>query len=633
MATLLYRLGRFAFRRRRLVLAGWLVVLLGAAVAAATLSGATSDSFSIPGTPAQKAIDTLGQRFPQASVGGATARVVFAAPSGKTLTDPASRKVIERAVTQLRAAPQVAAVTDPFVNKAFNATGTVGFAQASYTVQSSALTQSARDALGAVAAQARSGGLRVEVGGDAVKATPATGATEMLGVLVAALVLAITFGSLIAAGIPLFTALLGIAIGVAGITALTGFVDLSSNTPTLALMIGLAVGIDYALFIVSRYRHEVATGRDAEEAAGRAVGTAGSAVVFAGLTVVIALAALSVVGIPFITQMGLAAAATVALAVLIALTLLPAVLGIAGRHITGGRIPGLKPHDPEADPDAQQVTPNFGTRWARAIARRPLTGLLIAVALLGVIAVPALDLRLGMPDDSSAAPSTTQRKAYDLISSGFGPGFNGPLTVLVESTPPTVAGATGASRSVQAAADQVAQRVRGLQDVAVVTPAVLNPAGDTALLTVIPLSGPSTTATEDLVRAVRRLDGTAAGVRIGVTGLTAINIDISAKLSGALLPYLTVVVGLAFVLLMLVFRSVLVPLKAAAGFLLSIAATFGAVVAVFQWGWLDALLGVEQTGPLISLLPIFLIGIVFGLAMDYEVFLVSRMQRGARPRR
>jgi RND superfamily putative drug exporter len=612
MASFLYRLGRFAFRRRWLIAALWLAVLAAALTGAATLSGPTSDAFRIPGTPSQQAIDLLGERFPQASADGAAARVVFAAPAGQKLTDAAYRTAVERAVAELKQAPEVASVSDPFQSGAVNPAGTVGFAQATYRVQSAELTDQARDALTAVVDRARAAGLTVEVGGDVLQIKPEQGVGEAIGVVVAALVLLITFGSLVAAGLPLLTALLGIAISVGAITAVTGFVDLSSTTMILALMLGLAVAIDYALLIVSRYRHELAAGRDREEAAGRAVGTAGSAVVFAGLTVVIALAALFVVGVPFLTQMGLAAAGTVAVAVVIALTLLPALFGFLGGRIVGGRVRGMPARDPEADGGK----PRFGTRWARAVARRPVVALLLAVIGLGAVALPALDLSLGMPDDSTAAPDTTQRKAYDMLAAGFGAGFNAPLTIVVDDS----------GGSAKTAADQVAQLIRGLDDVAAVTPAVVNPAGDTALLTVIPNSGPSTDATKDLVRAIRQHDDAVPGATVGVTGLTAINIDISDKLGDALLPYLAVVVGLAFVLLMLVFRSLLVPIKAAAGFLLSIAATFGAVVAVFQWGWAADLLGVAQTGPIISFLPIFLIGIVFGLAMDYQVFLVTRMR-------
>ena len=610
MATFLYRLGRFSFRRRALVAALWGLVLMAALAGAATLSAPTSDAFRIPGTPSQQAIDLLQERFPQASADGATARVVFAVPDGQRLTDAAHHAAVETAVAELKHLPQVASVSDPFATDAVSRDGTVGLAQATYRVQSAELSDQARTALTAVVDSARAHGLTVEVGGDVLQIKPEQGAGEAIGVVVAAVVLVITFGSLVAAGLPLLSALLGIGISVAAITAASGFIGLSSTTPTLALMLGLAVAIDYSLFIVSRYRHELAAGRDPEEAAGLAVGTAGSAVVFAGLTVVIALAALFVVGVPFLTQMGLAAAGTVAVAVVIALTLLPALLSFAGQRIVG-RSRGLGARGAPAD-DAS----SFGTRWARAVARRPVATLLVAVIGLGAVAIPALDLRLGMPDDSTAAQNTTQRKAYDLVATGFGPGFNAPLTVVVDDS----------SGSARTAAEQVARTIRELDDVSAVTTTAVNPAGDTALLTVIPKSGPSDTATKDLVRAIRQHDDAVPGATIGVTGLTAINIDMSNKLGNALLPYLAVVVGLALFLLMLVFRSVLVPIKAAAGFLLSIAATFGAVVAVFQWGWAADLLGVKQTGPIISFLPIFLIGIVFGLAMDYQVFLVTRMR-------
>ncbi|WP_020386955.1 MMPL family transporter [Kribbella catacumbae] len=612
MATYLYRLGRFAFRRRKLVVFVWLGLLAAGIAGAATLSGPTATGFSIPGTESQRAVDLLDERFPQAGADAATARIVFEAPPGQRLTDPANTATVTNTLAQLTNAPQVARVVDPFTAKAISPDGRVGYAQISYQVPAQDVTPEAQEAVAAAVEPARASGLTVEYGGDAMQIQDEQSLTEVIGVGVAAVVLLITFGSLIAAGLPLLSALIGIGIGASLITAATGFIDIGEGTTILAFMIGLAVSIDYALFIMSRYRHELSNGLEPEEAVGRAVGTAGSAVVFAGLTVVIALAGLFVVGIPFLTEMGLGAAFTVAIAVAIALTLLPALLGMAGRRVLGGRIPGLRGGDPEA-----ADKPTMGRRWAGFVTKRPIAVLLVTVIGLGTLAIPALDLKLGLPDDSSAAVDSTQRRAYEMLSEGFGPGFNGPLMLVVDAA---------GSADPKAAAASTANAVRGLTDVAVVTPPTFNPAGDTALMTVIPSSGPSTAETKELVEAIRAAPE-AAGAEVSVTGATAFNIDISAKLGDALLPYLSLIIGLAFILLMIVFRSILVPLKATLGFLLTVAATFGAVVAVFQWGWLAGLFGIEgQTGPIISMLPVFLVGIVFGLAMDYQVFLVTRMR-------
>ncbi|MFI5696303.1 MMPL family transporter [Kribbella sp. NPDC051586] len=622
MATYLYRLGRFAFRRRRLVVLVWLGLLAAGIAGAAALSGPTANGFSIPGTESQRAADLLQDRFPQAGADSATARIVFQAPPGQKLTDAANTAQVQQTLGRIDHAPQVARVVDPFAAKAISADGRTGYAQVTYDVTAQEVSPEAQDAVATAVEPARATGLTVEYGGDAMQAQDSQSLTEVIGIGVAAVVLLITFGSLIAAGLPLLSAIIGVGIGVTAISAASGFIDIGSGTPILALMIGLAVSIDYSLFIMSRYRHELSTGLEPDEAAGRAVGTAGSAVVFAGLTVVIALAGLFVVDIPFLTQMGLAAAFTVVLAVAIALTLLPALLGFAGRRVLGGRIPGLRAGDPEA---AGRVS--AGRRWGRLVTRRPVAVLLVTVIGLGALALPATDLELGLPDDSTAAPDSTQRKAYELLSEGFGAGFNGPLMVVVDA---------GASADPAAAAGATATAVRGLPDVTLVTPPTFNPAGNTALLTVIPATGPSATQTHELVKAIRALPD-AGGAEVSVTGATAVNIDISDKLGGALVPYLSLIIGLAFLLLMLVFRSVLVPLKATLGFLLTVAATFGAVVAVFQWGRLAGLFGIEgQTGPVISMLPIFLIGVVFGLAMDYQIFLVTRMREehvhGGEPR-
>ncbi|HKN55266.1 MAG TPA: MMPL family transporter, partial [Amycolatopsis sp.] len=423
MATFLYRLGRFSFRRRALVAAVWAAVLVALGLGAFTLSGQLSTSVTIPGTESQRAIDQLAARFPQAAAGGATARVVVAAPDGQTVTGQSGHAAVEGVVAQLKTLPKVAGVVDPFQAKSIAPDQRLALIQVSYRVKGFELTDADHQALKDTAAPGRQAGFDVEYGGDAVQGAPATGATEGLGVAVAAVVLIITFGSLLAAGIPLLTALIGVGIGMAGILLASGFLELNSNTPILALMIGLAVGIDYALFIVSRYRHELGIGRDPEEAAGRAAGTAGSAVVFAGLTVIIALAGLSVVGIPFLAQMGIAAAATVAIAVLIALTLLPAILGFTGRRVQGGRIRLRR----------KQVTTTHGERWARFVARHRIPVLLAAIAGLAVIAVPAASMQLGLPNDSTAAPDSTQHKAYELVSRSFGEGANGPLLVVVDA--------------------------------------------------------------------------------------------------------------------------------------------------------------------------------------------------------
>ncbi|MFE1855749.1 MMPL family transporter [Streptomyces sp. NPDC059489] len=618
MATFLYKIGRLAFRRRHFVALIWVALLTLAGVGATSAPAAGSSSFSIPGTEAQKAFDLLEQRFPGMSADGATARVVFEAPGGEKVTAKHNKAVVERTVRELRDGSEVTSVADPFTGHAVSKDGTIAYAQVKYKVSGMELEDASKDALKQAAQSARDDGLTVEIGGDALSAVPETGATEVIGIAIAAVVLVITFGSLVAAGLPLLTALIGVGIGVSTITALANALDLGSTTSTLAMMIGLAVGIDYALFIVSRYRAELAEGREREEAAGRAVGTAGSAVVFAGLTVVIALVGLAVVNIPMLTKMGVAAAGTVAIAVLIALTLIPALLGYAGRKVKpageksrmlgGGRAAAAK------------ARPNMGTRWASFVVRRPVAVLLLGVIGLGAAALPASQLELGLPDDGSQPTATTQRRAYDLLSEGFGPGFNGPLMVVVDAK---------SSEHPKAAVATVTDDIKGMRDVVTVTPPTYNASGDTAMITVVPGSKPSSATTEDLVHGIRGA-GTGitadTGAKLLVTGSTAMNIDVSQKLNDALIPYLALVVGLAFLLLIVVFRSILVPLKAALGFLLSVTAALGAVVAVFQWGWLSGLLGVEETGPVMSMMPIFMVGVVFGLAMDYEVFLVTRMR-------
>lgn len=625
MASFLYRIGQVAFARRRAVLLAWVLIIAVAGGLAGAFGKSADAQLTIPGVESVTATETLQERFPDGGAGGAQARIVFAAPDGTSVADPAIKAAIEQAVTQAASGELVVSASDPFKAAGVSPDGSVAFSTVTYGAQVDEITDTAREELLATGDVAKEAGLDVEFGGEATVAMSEQSATEAIGVLVALLVLAITFGSLLAAGMPLLTALVGVGAGMAGVTALSSVVDLTSTAPTLGLMIGLAVGIDYALFITIRHKEQMAQGMSAKDSAAMAVGTAGSAVVFAGATVMIALAGLSVVGIPFLTSMGMVAAGMVAISVLVALTLVPALLGFAGARFARWPVPGLKKRQA-----ALKTKESMGTRWATMVTKRPVAFLVAGVIGLGVLAVPALDLDLGLPDDGNLNSDVTQRKAYDLLADGFGAGFNGPLTVVVDAR---------GSDAPQAAADAAAASVAKLGDVAAVSPAMFNEAGDTAVVTVFPKSGPADADTKALVGDIR--DATSAvekstGADIAVTGNTALGIDISEKLTSALPIFLIVVVGLSLLLLTLAFRSILVPIKATVGFLLSLAATFGALVAVFQWGWLADLIGVQQTGPILSFLPILLIGLLFGLAMDYELFLVSRMREdyvhGAEPR-
>ncbi|WP_084514476.1 MMPL family transporter [Nocardia acidivorans] len=620
MAKFLYRVGRFAFEKRRLVVVLWLGIMAALVAGAATAPTAPPDTFSIPGTESQQAFDLLADRFPGTKSDGAQARIVFAAPDGQQIGSDANRAAVERLVAEVAGGAQVKGVLDPFQTGAVSKSGSTAYATVNYDVTPNDLTDATKTALKDAIEHGKTAGVTVEVGGSALMPKPEMGgATEAIGIAIAAVVLMITFGAFAAAGLPLLTALIGIGVGIAAIVA----IGMSTTTTTLAMMLGLAVGIDYALFIVSRYRTERAEGYSPEEAAGRAVGTAGSAVVFAGLTVVIALAGLAVVGIPALTKMGLAAAGTVAVAVTIALTLLPALLGFFQRAV----MPKAFRKSSAAKADGTVVATEgpdekdrMGTRWARFVVRRPVAVLLIGLVGMGALALPMTGLELGMPGDEAQPTSTTQRRAYDALAAGFGPGFNGPLTVAVD-----VKGVADP----KVAVEQASRILSGTKGVVSVSPAMFNQAGDAAMLNVVPATGPSTTETKDLVHQLRGEAAdlkSATGATMLVTGATAMNIDVSQKMSDALLPYLAVVVGLAILLLMVVFRSIAVPIKAALGFLLSVGAAFGVIVAVFQWGWLAELIGVHQTGPVMSMMPIFLIGVVFGLAMDYEVFLVTRMR-------
>jgi putative drug exporter of the RND superfamily len=620
MALLLSRIGRGAHRHRLAVVLVWLVALLAGGAGAATLAGETSNAFSIPGQESTTALDRIAEEF--GAGGGATARVVLQAPAGQTLTAGPNAAAVGDLVAELGTLPGVAAASDPLdpAAPAVNPDQTTAYSTVTYRSGPGEVTPEEQDAMLAAVDAARGTGLTVEVGGDAVtEPVHVGGPAEAVGVLVALVILAVTYGSLVTAGMNLLTAAIGVGIGVLGITVATGFVELSSTTPTLATMLGLAVGIDYALFIVTRHRQELRRGADVGTALATAVGTAGSAVVTAGITVVIALAGLFVAGIPFLTQMGIAAAATVVVAVLIALTLVPAVLSYLGRRALPRRQRTAAPA-PAGGPATGSG--GFFPGWIGGVTRHRVPALLLSVLVLGAIAVPFASMRTTLVQ--SPAEGSTQARAEQLLADGFGPGINGPLTVLFDG-----AGAVQAATGVSGA-------ITGLDDVVAVTPPVPNADGSAALLTVVPASGPTSQATEGLVGDLRALLAGTAGPPASVTGQTAVSVDVATTLDAALPVYLALVVGLALVLLVLVFRSLLVPLVGVLGFLLTVGASLGATVAVFQWGWLADVVNADGTGPLLSLTPILVTGILFGLAMDYQVFLVSRMHEahahGAAPR-
>ncbi|MFE5483839.1 MMPL family transporter [Streptomyces sp. NPDC056527] len=611
MAVLLYRLGHSAYTYRKLVLGVWLAVMAALIACVGVFGGSPDDRFSVPGTESQRALDHLRETLPE--VVGANAQIVFSAPEGQRITDSRYGAALAQAAAAAQKAPQVSAVIEPAASGAVSPDGTTAIVQVLYPVEYVDVEAPSVEAIEDIAEDAERDGLETSVGGTVYASSGIhIGPSEIVGVAVAVIVLVVTFGSLLAAGMSLASALLGVAVGLTGLLALTPLLGVSSTALTLALMLGLAVGIDYVLFILARHRQQLARGAEPQESIALAVGTAGSAVVFAGSTVIIALAALSVIGIPFLTTMGLGSAGAVLIAVLAAITLTPALAGFAGARLAPS--PGSLAARRAADADSGK--PGVGTRWIRTAVKKPLITILVVTGVLAAMALPAAGLRLALPDNGSAPTGSTERTAYDIVGDKFGPGFNGPLLVLVDSRD----GSGGK------AGPEVAQRLQSLKGVTAVLPP--EPTRDPAqsVVQVIPASSPESTGTDRLVRDIREA---ASGIEkttetsLAVTGTTAVTIDLSNRLGDSLLPFVLIVVGLSLVLLTVVFRSLLIPVKAALGFLLSVAASLGAVVAVFQWGWLADLIGVPHTGPVVSFLPIILIGVLFGLAMDYEVFLVS----------
>ncbi len=624
MSTLLSSLGRWSYRHPWRVLVSWLLLLavVGGAVGIGVGAGAIKgfdNAFAIPGTEGQEGIELLDRTFPQAS--GTSAQFIVIAADGDRVDESTYTDEIAATISDLENLDGVLAVTDPFddlVTGSVSDDETAALIRLQFEGTVTDVPEATKTALEDASASlgaALPDGSTVVVGGDLFSTTlPALSIVEIVGVLVALFVLIVTFRSFAVGVFPLVSALIGVALSIALIYAATAFATVSSTTPLLAIMLGLAVGIDYALFIVARHQDQVRAGMEPEESTSRATGTAGSAVVFAGVTVLIALIGLSFAGIPFLTTMGIAAAGAVAVAVLVAITLTPALLGFAkGRVMGWARRPRKK--------RAARTTPVHRTnRWVALVTRHPIVTTLSVVAVLGVMAIPASSLQLALPNAGMQPEASQARQAYDLTAEHFGPGSNGPLVLtgtIVTSTDPL---------GLMADLKAEVEKIPGVKEVALATP---NETADTGLIQVVPETAPDDPATADLVRELRSHHDEwleEYGVDLKVTGFTAIAIDISDRLGAALVPFGLFVVGLSFVLLMIVFRSIWVPLKATVGYLLSIVAAFGVVAAVFEWGWLADALHVTRTGPVISFMPIILMGVLFGLAMDYEVFLVSRMR-------
>lgn len=672
VSLFLYKIGRLSFRRPLIFLAVWVLALAGVVGLTLAAGGVKiSSSITIDGTESQNVIDELRSEFPDLAGGQGT--IVFVSSDGERLDDGDRANAIRDAATELAGlqyvvekkpvtgqvppggapADQTGADAGPGIPAAgpptpdtetpsqqppttpgdqihplmvaaapvpgvlVSADGSVAMMQVQFTEQVEDLPAGAIEEVVSIAeAHTGSTGIQTLTTESLKPHQPPLGGHEALGLLVAALVLFLTLGSLRAAGLPLLTGLIGVGIGLGGAFALSHTIPLTSATPVLALMVGLAVGIDYALFIVNRQRRLILTsGVSAEEATGRAVGTAGSAVIFAGLTVVIALTGLTLIGISFLTTMALVAAVTVVVAVLVSLTLLPALLGFIGE-----RIVSKKAREKGATLTTREHR-GFAHKFASTVVRGRWVAILVVIGVLSAAAVPMASMSLGMPNGSTANLDTHERRAYDAITDGFGEGYNAPLITVIRSN----ANSALNLQDVAAAATQL----ETLDAVDSVKPMGISADGTLAVVTVIPKTGPDADATAALVHTLRA-DGAAfagiPGATLGVTGLTAVNLDISEKLASVLPLYISIIVILSLIVLMLVFRSILIPIKATLGFLLTIGATFGIITAVFQWGWFKDLLGFDTTGPILSFLPIMVTGILYGLAMDYEMFLVSSMR-------
>jgi RND superfamily putative drug exporter len=616
MAGLLERLGRTCAQHRHLVLGAWLVALVGLAFAASSLGTRTSDDLSLPGTGSQSAGEILEREFPAQQ--DVSSPVVFAVEEG-SIASEANRKAIEATLDRLRDIPHVVSVVSPFSKEGATGVsprGRVAYATVTLDVEPVELKQATADA---VADTAHARGLDVAVGGLIGQQASAPEATDSdgIGLVAAVFILLLTFGSVVAMGLPIVTALLGLGAGLTLVTVLGHVIAVPTIAPTLATMIGLGVGIDYALFLITRHRGHLADGVGVEDSIARTNGTSGAAVVFAGGTVIIALCSLALARIPIVSALGYTAAIVVAVAVLAAVTLLPALLAVLGTKINALPLPRQKRRAA-----AGEGRSHGWARWGEAVARRPLPALVAGLVLLLALAAPALHLNLGQADASTSPKGTEARTAFDLLAEGFGPGSNGPLLVAIDL------GGTGAQAA--PALERLAGALEKADGVASVSPPIPSRDGSAALITVTPTTAPGARATEELVSRLRRdtiapaVEGTALKTYVG--GQTAGYVDLANRISERLPQVILTVIALSFLLLLVAFRSIVLPIKAAVMNLLSIGAAYGVVTAVFQDGWGAGLVGLHETVPIVSFVPLMMFAILFGLSMDYEVFLLSQVQ-------
>ncbi|MDO5735341.1 MAG: MMPL family transporter [Propionibacteriaceae bacterium] len=631
MSARLYSLGRWCFRNSWKVIGLWVAMLALLGTTGVLVMGDFDDEFRIPGSSSQEALDNLRMTFPEGAALSASAIVV--APEGTDVND--LKTVVEENLGEFEDLPTVESATSPWnelVDGLISDTNTAAIIQLTLDIDGNPSTDQLQEITDAADRMEKDlpAGTSVSMGGAAYNVElPALSIVEAAGLGIALVVLLVVLGSLVAAGLPILTAIIGVAMAMAILLILTSVSAINSVTPLLAVMLGLAVGIDYALFILSRHRDQLRDGMEVEESTGRAVGTAGSAVIFAGLTVFIALLGLGVAGIPFLTVMGVFAALTVAFAVVIALTLLPAFMGLVGERL---RPKPRKRRKAAADAEGTDeiddvpATKTPAKRggpfawWVGVTTKHPIATILVVVLGLGALSIPTLGLQLALPNSGQHEATAQDRIAYDLIEENFGPGFNGPLIVtadIIGSMDPL-----GLMASLKSDIEQI----DGVASVPLATP---NQNADTGLIQIVPTTGPDDPATAELVERLREKTDEwelRYGVNTSVTGFTAVQIDVSDKLASALLPFGLLVVGLSLVLLAAVFRSVAVPIKATVGYLFSVGAAFGATALVFNEGFLKGLINLERPMPVISFMPILVMGILFGLAMDYEVFLVSRMR-------